>query len=417
MENVILFQKIILSFAIGILVGLEREKRIGKETFAGIRTFPLVCLFGVLTAYLSFLTQNFIPIYLGLFSVCCLASLSYYFKYKRFKRVGLTTAIAFLLTFLIGVILFFENFPYFISISLGILLTLLLVSKESMHRFVKHLTKKEIMDAVIFGVVAFVILPLLPNKPIDPLKIINPYRIWFAIVLVLLISFSAYVAMRIFGEKGLILSALFAGLVSSTSLTANIAGKFRKRKEMSYALFLIALASSTAFLRQLFIFSLFNFQLFYFLFTPFFIFFVIGILISRISWKKVKKKTIEIPSPLSFKQAFQFSLFFTFVLIITKIFQIYFGSKGVFVISFFAGLPNVDAIAITLANLSKNNLPLVYASTGILLASFSNNLFKWLLTLFLGNKKLFSNSTKIFIPLILTQLTALIIFSKIFLFS
>jgi uncharacterized membrane protein (DUF4010 family) len=419
-NELVLFQKIILALAIGALVGLEREKRARGEIFAGIRTFPLVCLFGLLTGYSSFLVQSYVPIYWGLLIICVLSSLSYYFRYKKTRQLGLTTEIAFILIFMIGIILFFENFPYLISIALGILLTLLLVSKESLHKFAKHLTKREIRDAVIFAVCAFIILPLLPNKPIDPFGVLNPYKIWYIIVLVLSITFAAWVAMKIFGaRRGLIFTGFFGGLISSTSVTLTMAEKARKSsKAINSATFAIILASSTMFLRQLFLASFFNLQLLPVLILPLIVLGIAGFLLSLFLWKEIKTRSIiEIHSPLSFRPAIRFSFFFILVLLLVKVVQDYFGVSGVFAISLLAGILDVDAITISLASLAINGLSLFYASLGILLASLSNTFSKWFLTFWVGNKKLFLSSSKIFVPIILVEFLIIFIFSKIFLFG
>jgi uncharacterized membrane protein (DUF4010 family) len=416
MSELLLFQKVILALAIGALVGIEREKRARREIFAGIRTFPLVCLLGLLTSYLSSLVQSFVPLYLGLFAVLLLATSSYWFEYKRFKQIGLTTKMAFILIFLIGAVLFFESFPYFISVSLGILLALLLVSKETLHSFTRHLTLKEIKDAIIFSVLAFVILPLLPNHPIDPFGIFNLYSIWLAIILVLAISFAAYVAMKIFGAKyGLLLSSFFAGLVSSTSLTANFAEKAkRNEKVISSAVFAITLASSTMFLRQLFFATLFNPQIFSFIFLPLISLGLIGILISFLFWKKIESYVaVEMKSPLSFKPAFQFSIFLIFTFAILRLAKFY-GATGIFLTSFLAGLPEVDAVTISLSTSAGKFLSFEYAMLGILLAGIANNLFKWFLTIGLGTRKLFVESAKVFVPIIIISLLFLT-FSRIFL--
>jgi uncharacterized membrane protein (DUF4010 family) len=415
-NELLLFQKVILALAIGALVGIEREKRARREIFAGIRTFPLVCLLGLLTSYLSSLIQSFVPLYLGLFAVLLLATSSYWFEYKKFKQIGLTTKIAFILIFLIGAVLFFESFPYFISVSLGILLALLLVSKETLHTFTRHLTLKEIKDAIIFSVLAFIILPLLPNYPIDPLGIFNPHAIWLAIILVLAISFAAYAAMKIFGLKyGLLFSSFFAGLVSSTSLTANMAERVKKNeKTINSAVFSTTLASSTMFLRQLLVATLFNPQIFQFIFLPLFTIGIAGILISKLFWKKVESyAAITISSPLSIRPALKFSIFLIFVLAFVRLTGFFYGSAGIPLVSFLAGLPEVDAITISLATSAEKDLPLVYAAIGILLAGIANTIFKWILTFCLGNKEFFIASGKVFIPLIAISLISIFIFSKI----
>lgn len=200
LENFVLFQKIILSLTIGALVGIEREKRGRGELAEGLRTFMLVCLFGVLSGVFSDVLHSDLPFFAAFFAVGALTVLAYVAKTKR-RHLGLTTEMAFLLTFIIGIVIFFDNYPYFLSISLGILLTFILISKEFLHRFAKQLKIKEIRDAVCFAVLTFVILPMLPNRTIDPFNTLNPFLIWLSIVLVLSISFVGYVAMESFWSK------------------------------------------------------------------------------------------------------------------------------------------------------------------------------------------------------------------------
>ena len=109
-----------------------------------------------------------------------------------------------------------------------------------MHKFAKHLTKEEIWDAIIFAILAFVILPILPTHPLDPFGALNPYIIWSAIVLVLSVNFIGYVLMKIFGAKyGLELTGLFSGLVSSTALTIDVTEKTKKNPKINFIVMLL----------------------------------------------------------------------------------------------------------------------------------------------------------------------------------
>ena len=185
MEELLL--KIAISIALGAIIGIEREKRM-RETFAGFRTFMLACLLGVISSYLSQILSISI-VAIVLFFVGVLASINFYRKviYRRGK--GITTEIAFILTFLIGVILYHESYPFILSTALAFSLTLVLVLKESLHEFAHKVTTIEIEDFVTFGLVAFVIYPILPEFPIDPFGILNLKFIWKAIVAIFGLSF------------------------------------------------------------------------------------------------------------------------------------------------------------------------------------------------------------------------------------
>ncbi len=400
----LIFQKILLSLAIGALVGLERERRAKGETVAGFRTFMLVTLFGLLSGYMSGIFSSFVPIYAGLFSIGILAGLSYYAKFSSKKSIGLTTEIALILSFIIGLIVFFDVYPFFLTVSLGIILTLVLFSLETSHSFAKRIKQVEIRDAVIFAVLAFIILPLLPNNAIDPIGALNPYKIWLSIVIVLSVSFAAYIAMKIFGSKyGSVMTGLLGGLVSSTAVSVDMADKVRKNKKILYsAAFAVIIASSTMFLRQLFVASAINHNLFIPLLLPMTILGVVGYIFSYIYWKKNRsgKSAIEIKSPLSLKSALQFSILLVVVLTVSKLAENYFGSTSIIAVALIAGLLDSDAMTISLSSLALNGLLGSTAVVGIILVGLSNTFMKWLLVRWLGNRKISAVVGKVFLVII-----------------
>src|SRR5438876_8464448 len=213
--DLVLFQKIILSLALGMIVGYERETQSVEEKvdpIAGIRTFSLTALFGTMSGYFSFVLNNTNFAVAGFFSIVIISAMTYFFKVQKRGSLGQTSEIAFIMTFLIGLSVFYDTYPFFLSISLGIILPLILVLKKYTHELSQHTLTKEIRDALIFVVLAFIIFPLLPNYPIDPLNSINPYQIWLSIVLVLSISFLSYILMKIFGtKKGITFTGFFGG--------------------------------------------------------------------------------------------------------------------------------------------------------------------------------------------------------------
>jgi uncharacterized membrane protein (DUF4010 family) len=404
LENFVLFQKIILSLAIGALVGIEREKRGKGELAEGLRTFMLVCLFGFLSGLFSDMLQSHLPFLIAFFSVGILTVLGYIAKTKH-GHLGLTTEMAFLSTFAIGIVIFFDSYPYFLSISLGLLLTFILISKEFLHRFAKHLKIKEIRDAVIFAILTFIILPMLPNHTVDPFNALNPFLIWLSIVLVLSISFVGYIAMKIFGTgRGLALTGLFGGLASSTGVAIAMAETVRRNKRILYsATFAVIIASSTMFLRMIAVSSIFNFEVGLRLLLPMLIFAFAGYLLSLKSWKKIlKEKTIlSIGSPLSLKPALKFGILFTIILFVSNLAKNYFGPTGLYLIALIAGLVEVDAITISYSSLalSTTSPPLV-AVNGILIAALSNTFSKWLLVNWFGSKRMGLEVGKVFSVLI-----------------
>jgi uncharacterized membrane protein (DUF4010 family) len=389
--------------ALGALVGVEREKRGKGELPEGLRTFMLVCLLGVLSGFFSDVLKSSLPFLISFFSVAALTALGYVAKTKR-GHLGLTTEMAFLTMFAIGFIIFFENYPYFLSISLGILLTFILIFKELMHRFAKHLKIKEIRDAVIFAILTFIILPMLPNRTVDSFNALNPFLIWLSLVLVLSIGFVGYIAIKIFGAKmGLVLTGLFGGLASSTAVSISMAEKVRENKKILYsAAFAVIIASSTMFLRAIFVSSIINYNVGFILLIPFTIIAFGGYLLSYLSWRKSlkEKAVLEIGSPLALKPAIKFTIFFVVILLFSKLAQNYFGQAGIYLVAIIAGLVELDAINISLSSLALSSLSPFLAIEGIILACMSNTVSKWFLTRWFGTKKMAVEVGKVFVVLL-----------------
>lgn len=418
LENFILFQKILLSLAIGGLIGIEREKRGKGELPEGLRTFIIVCLFGVLSGLFSDIMKSNLPFLIAFISIGILTALGYVQKTKHGHQ-GLTTEMAFLSTFAIGIIIFFDSYPYFLSVSLGILLTFILIFKEILHRFAKHLKIKEIRDAVIFAILAFIILPLLPNTTIDRFNALNPFLVWLSIVLVLSISFTGYIAMKIFGaRKGLALTGLFGGLAGSTPVSIAMAEDVRRNKKILYsAAFAVAIASSTMFLRIIAVSSVFNFEIGLRLILPMVILALSGYIMSFKCWQKTSKEkaTFSVGSPLALKSAFEFGIFFTIVLFASNLAKNYLGPAGLYLVAMMAGFVEVDAVVVSyssLAALGSVFSPMV-AVNGILIAAISNTFSKWLMVNWFGSRKMGSEVGKIFAAPIVLGLIILVVLATI----
>lgn len=416
MQDFILLQKILLSLGIGILIGLERQRRGKGELVAGVRTFTLVCLFGLVSAFISEIFGSNLPTLIAFFATCSLTVCAYVIRAMKTKFLGITTEIAFILTFLIGLLIYYDKYPYFLSVTMGILLTFILVSKESLHKFARGLKRKEIRDAVIFGMITFVILPILPNYTVDPFNALNPYLIWLSLVFVLSISFVGYIAMKIFGtKKGLALTGLFGGLASSTSVAIVMAENVRRdRKLLKSATFAVVVASTTMFLRTVVVSSFFNTTVALGLIVPLCLIATLGYSSSYFIWKKIKKskKTINIGSPLTLTPALKFALFFMLILLVSKLGKIYFGQMGIYFIALLAGLVEVDAITISLSSLT--NLQPTVAINGIIIACLANTFSKWFLVNWIGTRKISMEVGKIFAVLLLVGIA--ILFSSEFIY-
>ncbi len=409
MIDVLLAQRIALALAMGILIGVERERRAKGEIVAGVRTFTLTCLFGVLSSYLSQQLGTNLPILISFAAVSVLTACSYVIRTLKTKRIGMTSEIAFILTYVIGLIVFMDSYPFLLSISMGTLVTLILVSKENLHQFARNLKLSEIRDAVIFGIISFIILPVLPNYPIDPFNVLNPHMIWESLVIILSISFAAYVAMKLFGTKiGLALTGLFGGLASSTSVAVSMAEDVKENKKLlAPASFAVIIASTTMFVRIVAVSYLFNHEVAYGLLLPFSLIGLVGYLLSYFTWKKVKKAktSIDMKSPLALKSTIKFTLLFTAILLFSTIGRAVFGENAIYAIAIISGLVDVDAITISLSSIAY--LDPATAIRGIMIACLVNTISKWALVSY-GNRKMGIEVGKVFIILLIIGAVALL---------
>ncbi|MFM8376980.1 MAG: MgtC/SapB family protein, partial [Phenylobacterium sp.] len=216
--------KLLLALGIGLLVGVERERSKGSgpsRGAAGLRTFGLIGLVGGAAGLFG---QPLLVAVAGLF-VAAAAVASY--RRSRPDDPGLTTEVAMFATYLLGVMT--ADRPQ-AAVAAGVVMAVLLAARAPLQALVRDiLTQREIMDGLAFAIAALVVLPLLPNRAVDPLGVLNPFALWRLAVVMMGLSALGYVAQRLAGgQRGLLLAGLAGGLVSST---ATIAGMARRARE------------------------------------------------------------------------------------------------------------------------------------------------------------------------------------------
>src|SRR6185312_14060266 len=134
------------------------------------------------------------------------------------QNMSVTSVVAGMLTFLLGTMA--VTGELLVAVACAVAITILLALRDQLHRWVATLTWPEIRAVLILLAMSFLLLPILPNRTIDPWNSINPYEIWLLAILIAAISFSGYVAVRVFGDQlGLVLTAIAGGLASSTATT------------------------------------------------------------------------------------------------------------------------------------------------------------------------------------------------------
>jgi uncharacterized membrane protein (DUF4010 family) len=277
----------------------------------------------------------------------------------------------------------------------AVVLLLILNLKDKIQELEKYIGKDDLNAAVLFLAMTFVVLPVLPDKTIDDFGLFNPYNVWLMVVLIAGISFAGYITVRIFGSgKGIVLTGLLGGLVSSTVVTISLSRKAAANNEISQkAAVGIMLASTIMLVRATLIISIFNRALLDSILMAFAVAFVISLGVVAFFYLRSKQeefKTMEIEykNPFDLKEALILGLFFGLVIALVKLAKEYVGDSGVYVVSFVSGISDVDAIILSLSDIAGRDIDIRVASIGIAAAVITNNVTKFLIAYSIGTRGL-----------------------------
>jgi uncharacterized membrane protein (DUF4010 family) len=387
-----LWQKFALAALVGLMVGLEREhSQRESETshFAGIRTFPLMTLLGCTAAFLSTEGQPWL-FAVGFSGLAVLVLIVYAFSAQQ-GDLGVTTEIAVLIVYLIGGLIYWDQI--WLAAALGVIVTVLLAARPVLHGLVARIEREDIYAALKFGVVSAVVLPLLPNQTYGPWDVLNPFRIWLMVVFVSAIGFIGYGAIKLLGaQRGIGLTGLLGGLVSSTAVTLSFSQRSRDATFLGKHLaFGIAVASVTMYPTVLVQALVFNRRLAGEVWLPLVLLSAIGTAVCVFLWQRAQsqeEQDTKLANPFRLWPAIQFGILFGVVLLITRGAQSVLGDTGVYVTSFLAGLTGLDAVTLSMAQLAGRGVSYEVAAQALLVAVTANTVAKAALTLFLGARSL-----------------------------
>ncbi|WP_029522002.1 MgtC/SapB family protein [Persephonella sp. KM09-Lau-8] len=391
-ETYELLFKIIFSMAAGLLIGLEREHRTKTEIFAGIRTFPLISLLGMLSGLIFDKYWDGI-LYFTFGAIALLAIINYYMEYQ--KDIGSTTEIATFIAFIIGLLIYYEH--YYIAAFLSVATTGLLALKRTLEGFAKNISEEDLFAIIKFVLVTVVIYPLLPDKSYGPFSAINPRNIWEMVVLVSVIDFIAYIILRWKGTRTLWITGVIGGMISSTAVSYELAKLSKRYSAVVYSAFFgIVLAWLIMNFRVLILAGIINFNISMILALPLVLLSLIYIVVlgfiffrKKEDIRKNSQQEIPFSNPFQISSALQFGLIYGVILFATKALNYYLGTKGVFIASFLSGVIDVDAITLSLSNMAKQgSIENIIAAKSIMLAVVSNSIFKYLYIFLFGNKTL-----------------------------
>lgn len=393
MDEIELFQRLGLALAIGLLLGLERGWHARTEAegtrAAGLRTFGLTGLLGGVCGWLTLFAGG---AFLGFafLALTGLVALSYWVQSRRQDDLGLTTEIALLLTFVLGAAAVLGNMEA--AAASAVVATALLALKRVLHAWVAQIRRFELAALVQLAVISVVILPLLPRRGFGPGGALNPYELWWAVVLVAGLSFLGYAAMRVAGARvGAVIAGFFGGLASSTSTTLALSRLVRSDQRLGPSLAIgVVLAGAMTFLRVLVVGTVFSPSLWDALMLPLGAMAATGFAgagLLAVSARKQRKasSTLEgVTNPLALGTALSFGAVLVVVLLGTHYFQLWFGAGGVYAAAALSGMTDVDALTISVAKLSQGDLALSVAARAIVIAVSVNTVVKGGIALAIG---------------------------------
>jgi len=383
-----------IAFGLGLLVGLQREK--ANSELAGVRTFTLIALLGVLAGFLSRDYENpFIMPVLGIALTSLLVAANLInIKAITNPDVGQTTEVAALMMFAIGAYLVMGD--RVLGIIIGVTMSVLLYVKERLHGFINKLEEKDLAAIMTFAGISLVVLPILPNKTYGPYNVLNPQNIWLMVTLIVGLSVLGYFIYKFVGKKlGIISNGVLGGLISSTATTVSYARKTVDTVSVSkMAAFVITVASAISLARVMVEVGVVIPEKLPDILLPLMVEFVVMTLICLVMFYSINKdskddKMPEPDNPAEFKSALVFGLLYGAILLAVAFANEEFGGDALYVVAIISGLTDVDAITLSLSQLIKtDSLSVTSGWKLILLATLSNLVFKGIMAGVLGTKQL-----------------------------
>jgi uncharacterized membrane protein (DUF4010 family) len=421
MAEVELLLRVGLALMLGALIGAEREryaKRDDEFVFGGIRSFTLLALMGSLAALLAVQFEWIVLVaFLGVVSLIAI-SYSSAIALSQGRSIGAAGEFAALVVFLIGVLT--QTSYLLLAVAVAIVTTTLLYLKHHLHDLLRSISEEEVYSTLTFAIVAFVILPFLPNQAYGPLGVLNPYKIWLMVVFICGMSYVGYVLMRIVGpDKGIGITGLMGGLASSTAVTIAFAQRSKEEQNPRISdLFVLAtlLASGVMLVRTAVEVLVVNKTLLPELLAPLGVMLVTTLTCAAFFWlrqkddSKAQKDEFPQESPFRLGPALKFGALFAVVLVAVKLAQQYAGQAGLYVASVVSGFVDADATTLSMAGMVGAGVTHKVAVTSIILAVMSNTGIKFVYAAMFGSARFRKRLGISFLLVMLSGLAALWLF-------
>jgi uncharacterized membrane protein (DUF4010 family) len=391
-----LWHRLAVALGIGLIVGLERgwktRDQHGGQRLAGLRTFTLTALCGGVLAALS-LPDRFAVLAAGTLVVGALVVGGYIISAREQRDFGMTTELAMLTTFALGAIAVLGATAE--AAAAAVIMALLLGFKSEFHAAVEKLERHELLATLQLAAIVAVLLPLLPNRQMGPWEAVNPRVVGILVLLIAALSYAGYFAVRMLGARlGLLLTALFGGLSSSTAVTVAYARRARSEEALRPWLAAgIAIAAATMVPRVVVEIAAVNRALLGALWPTFAVLMIVPLVgAARAALRHPPPEptaNLELSNPLQLTAALGFGALLVGLFIMSEGLRRVFGDSGAYAVAAVAGLLDVDAVTITMAEGAARGVVAERTAEGaIVVALLVNTAMKATFAITLGGRSM-----------------------------
>ncbi len=430
--------RLIISFLLGAVIGLEREineKKVSKvgqkpQAILGLRSFSIITSLGTILGFI-YQTQPWLSLVLTA-GVLVLFIMFYAIDTSISKDTGITTELAMVYSFIIGILLAFNVFSMQIILALTVVFILILSRKRKIKSVVEDIRKSELDALIAFAIISLVILPFLPNESysladfpglmdffstaglqvekISQIELVNPFSLWLIVVLITGIDLAGYILERTIGrKKGWFLASIVGGFVSSTATTQSLAQQSKSSKAVNHLIAAALIANFASFIQITILLSPINPPFIVTLFPTVLLLIFSTLVIcyyflrkkeGKLGNLKESNKDSQKQGIFEFSSAIKFALLYIAISLVSDIALEFFGSGAFLFTTAVGALAGLDAVMINTAQLAGSKIDFTLAALGFIIANAVNLTGKVVYS-FLQGKKEFSRKFAISIAIII----------------
>jgi len=354
------------ALAVGLLIGLERgwhEREVHEGgRVAGLRTFALTGLLGGVLGQLLPVFGAW-PLVGAEIGLALLLAVSYSRVAEQSGNLSATTAVAMLLTLVLGAFAAHDHVA--LALAAAVVAAVLLNLKPTLHSWLRLIQSSELSASLQLLVLSVVILPYLPDAGLGPYEALNPYKLWWAVILIAGLSLTGHFAMRMSGpQRGILWTGLLGGLASSTAATLALGRFAREQPAMARACASGMLAAcGVMFLRMAVLLVVITPTAMGTLGSASVLagLALLGMALWQWRWAQgegelasdEQANTVKAMSPFNLGTALAFGTYLATIAVLVPAAKAWLGSSGIYMLSAVSGLADVDAIVISLAHMHR----------------------------------------------------------------